>query len=186
MNQLAAPRQYTADDLLLIPDGFRFELIDGQLVERKMGAKSAAVNARLLNRLGSRVDADQLGVVFSSEVGYQIFPDRPNRVRFADGSFIARGRLPEGHLPDGHLRIVPDMMLEGVSPNDLAYEVEEKIDEYLQVGLPLLWVIYPDTRTVYVYRQNGSVRRLKGADELTGEDVIPGFSCRVEDLFRGF
>ncbi len=185
MNQLLAPRQYTPDDLLLIPESHRFELIDGRLVERNMGAKSSAITTRLLSWLGIRVDADQLGFLFGSEAGYQIFPDRPNRVRFADGSFIARGRLPDDHIPGGHLRIVPNLVLEGISPNDLAYEVEAKIEEYMQVGLPLLWVIYPDTRSIYVYRQDGSVRRLNGADELTGEDVIPGFSCRVEDLFRG-
>ncbi len=186
MNSLVAPRQYTADDLLLIPDGHQFELLDGHLVERKMGAKTSAVTTRLLSRLGIRVDADQLGFLFGPEAGYQIFSDRPNRVRSADGSFIARGRLPDDRVPDGHLRIVPDMMLESVSPNDLAHEVEAKIEEYLQAGLPLLWVIYPETHTIYVYRQDGSVRRLTGADDLTGEDVIPGFSCRVEDLFRGF
>ena len=107
-------------------------------------------------------------------------------MRYADGSFIARGRLPEERLPDGHVRIVPDMMLESVSPNDLADEVEAKIDEYLQVGLPLLWVVYPNTRSIYVYRREGSLRRLKGSDVLIGEDIIPGFSYPLEDLFRGF
>ena len=65
-----------------------------------------------------------------------IFPDDPNRVRFPDGSFFRSGRLPNDMLPRGHIRVVPDLVLEVVSPNDLAWEVDVKATGYLQVGVP--------------------------------------------------
>jgi Uma2 family endonuclease len=182
MIQVVTPRQYTADDLLVIPEAHRFELIDGALVERDMGAESSLIGGQLFRLVGNYVAPQKLGHMFTSECGYQIFPD-PNRVRYADGSFIARGRLPGEKPPKGHVCIPPDMAFEVVSPNDLAEAVEAKVVEYLQAGVRLLWVVYPASQTVYVYRAGGSVSRLTRGQELTGEDVIPGFVCRVEDLF---
>jgi len=70
-----------------------------------------------------------------------------------------------------------------VSPNDLAWEVDLKVTEYLQAGVPLLWVFYPDTRTVSVYRASGKTARLSAEDTLSGEDVLPGFTCPVAEVF---
>ena len=79
--------------------------------------------------------------------------------------------------------LAPDLAVEVISPNDLASEVNEKIDEYLSAGVSLVWVIDPDSKTVSVYRKDGSTARLRESDELSGEDVIPGFSCKVNDIF---
>jgi Uma2 family endonuclease len=57
------------------------------------------------------------------------------------------------------------------------------VEEYLRVGVKLVWVISPESRTVRVHRPDSSDTRLHEDDELTGEDVIPGFRCRVGDLF---
>jgi Uma2 family endonuclease len=104
-------------------------------------------------------------------------------VRYPDGSFIRRGRLPDDKPPKGHIRIAPDIALEVVSPNDAAEAIQIKIDEYLRAGVRLVWVVYPSTRQIFVHRPDSSVSRLTAADELTGEDVLPGLSCRVADFF---
>jgi Uma2 family endonuclease len=104
-------------------------------------------------------------------------------VRFPDGSFVRRGRLPHDVPPRGHVRIVPDLLIEVVSPNDLAWEVEVKVTEYLRAGVPLLWVFYPDTRTVWVYRASAQVTHLGLEDTLSGEEVVPGFTCPVVEVF---
>jgi Uma2 family endonuclease len=85
-------------------------------------------------------------------------------------------------LPKGWAKIVPDLAVEVVSPNDLAEDLEEKIVDYEKVGVPLVWVMNPRSRTVMVYRGDGSVSRLHEDDELSGEDVIPGFRCPVRDI----
>jgi Uma2 family endonuclease len=78
---------------------------------------------------------------------------------------------------------VPDLILEVVSPNDLAWEVDVKVTEYLQAGVPLVWVFYPDTRTVSVYRADGQAARLGMGETLRGAEVLPGFACLVADVF---
>ncbi len=177
-----ATKRYTPEALLAMPDGHRFELVDGHLVERNMGAESSWVAQQINRRLGNYAEVHQ-GLVMGPDCGYQIFPDDSNRVRFPDGSFIQSGRLPHDQPPRGHVQIVPDLVIEVISPNDLAWEVEAKVAEYLRAGVLLIWVFYPDTRTVWVYRLDGDATRLSVGDQLTGEQRLPGFTCPVADVF---
>ena len=150
MHASVMSQRYTPEDLLAMADGHRFDLVDGQLVERNMGAESSWIAQQTNRYLGNYAETSKHGLVLGPDCGYQIFPDDPNRVRFPDGSFIRSGRLPNDALPRGHIRVVPELVLEVVSPNDLAWEVDLKVTEYLQAGVPLIWVFYPDTRTVSV------------------------------------
>lgn len=86
-------------------------------------------------------------------------------------------------LERGFLRIAPDLAVEVVSPNDTVYEVDEKVEELLAAGVRLVWVLNPETRIVEVHRLDGTVSKLHVADELSGEDVLPGFTCPVAELF---
>ena len=184
MTTLATTKpSYTPDDLLAMPDGDRYDLIDGQLVERHMGWDSSWVGGQLYVLLGAYCRSNSVGWAVPADAGYQCFPHAPSRVRHCDVSFVRLGRFPGEHRPRGHCRIPPDMAAEVVSPNDLYSAVEDKVDEYLAVGVRLVWVINPPTRTVRVHRANGEVVDLGWEDELSGEDVIPGFRCRVGDLF---
>jgi Uma2 family endonuclease len=122
--------------------------------------------------------------VFQSDCGYQIFKPNRDRVRYADGSFIRTGRLPNNEPPAGHCRIAPDLVIEAVSPNDTAPEVEQKVEEWLDAGVRLVWVIFPETQRIYVHRDDRTVSRLGTADELSGEKVLPGFKCRVATIFK--
>ena len=153
--------RYTPEDLLTMPDEGRFELIDGQLVQRNMGAKSSYAATRLVVRIGTFCDSKNAGLVIQSDCGYQII--KPNRVRYADGSFIRKGRLPSDEPPDGHCRVAHDLVIEAVSPNDTAPEVEQKVEEWLGAGVRLVWVIYPNTQHVHVHRHDGTDSKL-GAD----------------------
>ena len=173
----------TPEDLLAMPDGDLYELIDGHPVEKTLGAQSSWINTRLLRFLDEFCDANRLGWVFSPETGYQCFPWSPNFVRKPDASVVRRGRLPGGEPPTGNVRIPPDLAVDVVSPNDTYYEVEGKVREYLRVGVPLVWVVNPATRMVRVHRPGGSLTDLEEGQELTGETVLPGFRCRVGDLF---
>jgi Uma2 family endonuclease len=176
---------HTPEELLTMPDGDRYELVDGRLVERDMGAQSSHIAAVLIRLLDMYVTTQKLGLVFATDCGYQIFADHPNQVRFPDASFIARGRLPDDRPPPGHVRVPPDLVVEVVSPRDTACELDQKVEEYLQAGVRLIWVVYPSTRRVMVYRKAGGISRLGPTEELGGEDVLPGFACRVADLFAG-
>ncbi|MBI3466935.1 MAG: Uma2 family endonuclease [Planctomycetes bacterium] len=171
------------EDLLTMPDGDRFELVAGNLVERNMGAKSSYVAGRTHVLLTEFCDSHRRGLAFPEGTSYQCFPDDSSKVRRADVSFIATGRLPNDEPPDGHILIAPDLAVEVVSPNDLAYEIDEKVEEFLAAGVRLVWVVNPATRTVRVHRPDRPGITLRAEDELTGDDVLPGFRCRVQDLF---
>ncbi len=79
--------------------------------------------------------------------------------------------------------IVPDLVAEVVSPNDKPARTLRRPAEYLKRGVALVWVVDPETRTVIVYRKGHEPVLLQESDELTGYDILPGFRCRVADLF---
>ena len=183
MNILLKKPTYTPDDLLALPDSSRYELVNGNLVERNVGSRSSLIGGKLHRLLGNYGEEKNLGVTWPGDNTYQCFPHAPTLVRRPDVSFIKEGRLPGGHAAEGHEKVVPDLVAEVLSPNDLAYDIDQRIDDYLRAGVRLLWVVSPLTRTVQVYRLDGSGTRLRETDELTGEDIVPGFHCRVSDLF---
>jgi Uma2 family endonuclease len=173
----------TPDDLLAMPDGDRFELVDGHLVERYMGFLSSVIGATVIGLIRAYLQECNSGWVAGSDCGYQCFPDEPHKVRKPDVSFIALSRLPQEAMPTGFVRIAPDLAVEVISPNDLDVETDQKVEDYLHAGVKLVWVINPQSRTVLVYRADGSIVGLRDSDELTGETVLPGFRCGVSELF---
>src|SRR5262249_18618942 len=113
--------EYTPEDLLAMSEGFRYELVEGRLVERApLGAKANRIGMVLRRWVDAFAAANALGICFAENCGYQCFPFDSRRVRLPDGSFVRTGRLPDDKPPDGHMRIAPDLVLEVVSPNDLA------------------------------------------------------------------
>lgn len=184
MSAVLAEPTYTPEDLLLMGDaGKGFELVAGRLVEKSMGgfASWVAVQiSRLLLQYGQDLGH---GWVFDSECSYQCFPDERRKVRKPDVSFVRCGRLLGECPPDGHIMISPDLAVEVISPNDTAYEVDTKVQEYLAAGVPLVWVVNPRVRTIQIYRADGTVERLTEDASLTAPELLPDLRCRVADLF---
>jgi len=174
--------RYTPEDLLAMPDGKSYELVGGQLVERNMGAESSYVGGELYFRLRLHCRDRELGLVWPADNGFQCFAHEPGLVRKPDVSFVRHGRLPGDKPPEGWVQIHPDLAVEVVSPNDSFDKLEEKLDDYEKAGVPLVWVISLKSRRIIVYRSNGSVSRLREDDDLSGEDVIPGFRCPIREI----
>ncbi len=148
-----------------------------------MSALYSLVEGSVFARVDSHCEKHDLGWVWPGTNAYQIFPDQPDKNRRPDISFIRKDRLALEEIGVGNIRIVPDFIGEVISPNDTAYEVEEKVEEYLAVGVKLIWVINPEKRTVMVHRADGTATRLKNSDEISGEDVFPGFRCKISEFF---
>ncbi|HTU91315.1 MAG TPA: Uma2 family endonuclease [Gemmataceae bacterium] len=162
----------------------RFEWVDGRLKEKAlMGSKANRIATILARLLDTHAATHRLGWGFTGGCGYQSFPHEARRVRYPDLSFVARGRLPDDQIPDGHMRVAPDLEVEVVSPNELAEETEARVADYLAVGVKLLWIIYPSTRSIWILHRDGTAIRLTEAQELSGEDVVPGFTCPIRTLF---
>ena len=186
MSAIAIPPPVTANDLLTMPDeGQGFELVNGELREINVSKESSRVAGRICTRLDNFCEARDAGYVYPEGTSYRCFPDDPKGTRRADVSFIAVDRMPATtYEDDGHCTTAPDLVVEVVSPNDLSEEVEEKRDEWLAAGVKLVWVVSPATRSVRIHRADGSSALLRASDSLTAEDVLPGFTCPVSQLFR--
>jgi Uma2 family endonuclease len=174
----------TASELYEMPDdGFRYELVKGEL--RKMspsGSEHGAVVVNMTVLLGQYVKKNKLGVCFGAETGFKITSD-PDTVRAPDVAFIRRERIPESGIPKKFWPGAPDLAVEVLSPGDTRKEVDEKVADWLEAGARAVWVINPKRRGVTVYRPVTDVTRLSGGDELDGGNVVPGFRCKVSEIF---
>ncbi|MBI1832759.1 MAG: Uma2 family endonuclease [Planctomycetes bacterium] len=176
-------RPYTPADLLAMPDSSGVELVDGNLVEKPVSVLSSMVEATTLTQLNVYCVATKSAVVLSSTNGIQCFPGEPNKVRKPDISVVKRERMSAKHLSEGFLSIAPDVAVEVVSTHEEVAELNEKVEEYLAAGVALVWVIDPETEIVMIHRKDGTVTKLKKNDTLNGEDILPGFTCKVAELF---
>jgi Uma2 family endonuclease len=174
----------TPEELLLLPDAVGYELLGGQLVERNVSHESSWIGGELYRLLANYCDATRIGWAFPSDASYQCFADDPSRVRRPDVSFIRREQIERFGLPIGHSRFPPDLAVEVFSPHDRSEELSEKVRQYLSAGVRLVWVVDPVLREVFVHRPAGGGVILSSNDDLDGEDVVPGFRCKVGDLFR--
>ena len=174
----------TASELFEMPDdGFRYELVRGEL--RKMspaGTEHGAIVFNLSGLLAQHIKAHKLGQGFGAETGFKIASD-PDTVRAPDAAFIRRERIPEGGIPKKFWPGAPDLAVEVVSPGDTYNEVEDKVEDWLAAGARAVWVVNPKQRCVVIYRSMTDVTRLSEADELDGGEVLPGFRCKVSEVF---
>jgi Uma2 family endonuclease len=177
------PELLDPEELLRIPDGDWYELLDGRPVERVKGAYSCLICGHLAASLIGFVDRNRLGHVFGGRTGYQCFPGRPRHLRRPSISFVARGRFPNEEIPAFDILIPPDLCAEVVSPNETYEETEERVVDFLGAGVRLFWIVSPEVKTILVRRPDKSCMALDVNDTLSGEDVLPGFTCPVAELF---
>ena len=177
-------RAVTADELLLMPDdGFRYELLHGELRQTTPpGARHGGVAMRLGAVLYDHVTAHDLGVVLAAETGF-LLASNPDHVRAPDASFVRRDRIPQDGLPLGYFPGAPDLAAEVLSPSDTYTEVQDKACDWLQHGTAMVLVVDPTKRTITVYRSVVDVVILDDNDTLDGGDVVPGWSLPVASVF---
>lgn len=176
----------TVEEFLVtdVPDG-KVELVRGELrVTPPPGAPHGAAAINLVLLLADHVRALNLGRVFGESFGY-VLTQLPHTVRVPDASFVRADRLPPEGIGPGLLKFAPDLAIEVLSPSESASELEEKLSDYAAGGTPLIWVVDPARRTVRIMSATRPVRWLQETDVLDGDDVIPGFTCQVSQIFEG-
>ena len=157
------------------------ELVRGVLVVREPpGGRHGRVAMNVAVELATYVRTHQLGVVYAAETGFTL-ARRPDTVRAPDVAFIGRDRLPTPE-PVGYPELGPDLVVEVLSPGDRPGEVHAKIADWLSAGTRIVWIIDPARRIARVYRADGSETIVIAEQTLDGEDVVPGFACRVESV----
>ena len=176
----------TADEFLMhsFPPGTRHELIRGEVRELEMpGGRHGDVAMEAGFTIKSHVKAHRLGKVYAAETGFVIEHD-PDTVRCPKVSFVRADRL---HLivdDEKFLPFAPDLAVEVASPSDRPGEIAEKTARWLAAGTRMVWNLYPKTITATVHRSGAEPRTFSAEKEIDGEDVMPGFRCRVGDLFE--
>ena len=177
---------FTPEDLLYMPDrGKGYELIGGELKELDVSKESSHIAGQIYLRLKLYCDAHQPGWVFPEDTSYRCFKDDPSRVCRPDTSIIKLERMTkEQYYEEGHCTIVPDLVAEVVSPNDIAQEVWNKIEDWLAAGVKILWEVSPDSKQIRAHRPGDTVKVFRVTDTLTAPDLLPGFACPVAGVFR--
>lgn len=167
----------TAEQLLELHEpGCRHELVRGEL--RRMDfadSCSGAVAASALAVLDEHVSQRRLGSVVATGTGFALEHD-PDTVRAPAAAFVAASRTPTA-VSHGYFNGPPDLAVEVPSWHDSHAYVHEKALYWITCGTRLVWVIEPVAQMVTVYRPDGSQRVLRT------DDVLPGFSVRVRELF---
>src|SRR5689334_18428027 len=159
------------------------EFVNGQIVEKPVSQESSRIGARINFILQTFVEKAGQAEIYDSSLGYRCFANEPDRYRKPDVSVILIDRLkPLG--PDVGLMPIPaDLAVEVISPGDVAAELEKKIEDYLDNGFNLIWIVYPNTKTVVIYRGDGTIAKLHAKDQISGESALPGFTCNVAEFF---
>jgi Uma2 family endonuclease len=185
------PRKMTAEELLAIPDdGVERWLIRGELRENR----ESDMNRRnpdhsgTMTRVASRLDRwldnqpKPRGRIYTGDVAFKLRADSKTLVAI-DVAYVSaelRGKTPKGRKV---IEGVPILAVEILSPSDTHFDVTEKVQEYLDVGVVAVWVVDPDFETVFIYRADAEPVSFNRKQELTAEPYLPGFHVAVAELF---
>lgn len=158
---------------------FPAELYNGRVVYKMANYQHGKIQTNLIRLFGKYLDNHPIGDIVS-ETNFCLWSDRPKESRIPDVCFVANERMPkdESSFPD----MAPDLAVEILSPNDSFMQVMEKVDEYLQQGTKIVWLVFASTREVLVCtaEEKRSVRGI-----LTVPGVLPGFELPVQEIFKG-
>jgi Uma2 family endonuclease len=178
----AVPHVTTAEQLLEATGLGRCELVRGELI---MMTPVSGEHARIVLKLGARllafVEEKRLGTVYAGDPGFHIGRD-PDTVRAPDVAFVRAERLPKGPVR-GFFQTPPDLAVEVLSPGDRAGEVLDKVHQWLEAGCRVVWVVDPEHQTVTVYEGPDRIATRTADDELTCDELLPGFGLAVKEIF---
>ncbi len=156
-----------------------YEYVSGELVPMAPPSREhGEISVNVIRYLDAHVYQNKLGRLYTAETTFQV----GERTVKPDVAFVSTARLT-GDKTKG-FSIPPDLAIEVVSPSDVQSRIAEKALAYLDAGTRLVWVLEPVSKTVTIYRSERNIEVLTLDDLLTGEDVVPGFTCPVAHLFE--
>lgn len=173
----------TGEEIAEMSDAGPSELIDGRIVPMTPTAdEHSAYEGNFYALLRDFAKSNQSGKARVGEIGIYIHRN-PDTIRAADACYISNERYAR-KKSKVFLDVAPDLVVEILSPNDAWSDVTQKLRDYFSIGVRLVWVADPQTRSVYAYRSITDVREFTSSDDLPGDEVLPGFSVKVAELFE--
>ena len=171
--------EITEDELMRLPrDGRKWELVDGRLTEVPTSIVHEEIIFNLIVLLTPFVRGH--GIVTLGQGGFRM---TNGNVRAPDVSFTRKERFPGGHAPDTFGDLAPDLCVEIISPSEKRADIDRKMREYFDNGAQFVWHVFPERQQVIVFTSPTKTQALSAEDALAAGDLLPGFSCRVGDLF---
>jgi Uma2 family endonuclease len=182
MSTLNPPIRPTPEDVERASerDGKLYELIEGELREKKVGTRALFIAGRIAAALNAAF-YPHTGMA-ACEVMVYCFNGRSHG-RKPDVVYVRLNRLPNSDIPEGDIFIAPDLVVEVLSPGNSGSEVDEKLDEYITAGVSLVWIVNPDRRTIRVFRKDGTHGLFHADAVIENEPVLPGFRLVVGEVF---
>jgi Uma2 family endonuclease len=173
----------TGDELARMPDHDLCELIDGRIVPMSpTNPEHGRIEANISAALRAFAGTQKLGIVMTGEVG--IFTKRhPDRVRGADVVFISHEQYERRTKTRGFLDVAPELVVEILSPENAHIDMRQKVEEYLTIGVHLVMVVDPDSRTITAHGPDGVANRYGVEDVVPCETALPGFHFPVSLAF---
>ena len=182
------PRSLTADDVLDLPvpdDATGYEFVDGKPVPVMPASPThGRLVVEVAYRLRQHVERAALTGMVCYDCGFVLgLRHDPERMRGPDVSYIAREKIDAHPDADRLLRCVPDLAIEIDLTSAKKPGGQQRILDYIEAGVPLVWAIDPHSRSAMVYRADGSARLLREHEVLDAEEIVPGFRLPLAELF---
>ncbi len=166
--------------------GESYELIEGELVpQARTDNEHGAVCARSIGllRLYS-VQTNQRARIVDSSAAFFMRGDRKN-ARKPDAAFTFHAHLPATvESVEDYMGVPPDLIIEVISPGNMANEMGEKTREWFAFGVRMVWLVYPKFQRVHVYPNADQAFILRAQDKINGGDVLPGFESSISMFFQ--
>ena len=173
---------WTADEFRRLPPGWRYEIDEGDLVIMSpVGRRHGRIANRVGYRITAFVDEHKLGEVDIGELGVYLQHHPHETLRGVDVAFYSTERVQQMGEATGFVDVPPDLAVEVHDPSEP--DLRRKIAQYLAAGVRSVWVVDPVARTLTRHAPGETCRTWLDPDAVVSEPVLPGFSCRLRDLF---
>ena len=174
----------TAEELMQLPDdGFRYELINGELEKMPSpGPPHGRIAFRLSVLLGNFILGHDLGEGFGNDTGFKL-TSNPDTVLAPDLAFVTNENYREGSKTEGYWPGPPDLAVEVLSPSDHPGKVKQKISRWFNHGVRQLWIVDPRQKSVSVYRSESDITTFSGSEYLEAQDLFPGLRISLDKIF---
>lgn len=170
----------TAVAELAFDEDLDYEVVDDRKEVKKSGARHGGICAQIIGEIGIYLKQHKVGAIYTPDTTFMIGSNE----RLPDVGFISAERFPPEGSPCGKWEIAPDLAVEVISPTDVWDKVKRKVREYFAAGVRQVWLVSQEDKEVMVYDSPTAITVFTENHELVSQSLLPGFKCRVGDLFE--